>query len=94
MMKLQEFYEKAQQLRDEYKSYSFRGRAISTILLEVFNNEDKLPEKIEIRDDVGYEYRGKYVGQLEGVLKALKIDFDECWSYDGEKFVVRGARFK
>lgn len=94
MMKRQEFYERAQQLRDKYESYSFRGHAIGSILLKVFNNEDELPETIEIREDVGYEYRSKYSHELRGVLNELGIDFDECWSYDGEKFIIRGARFK
>lgn len=93
MMKMEEFYERAQQLRDKHKSYSFKGRAVCTILLEVFKNDDKLPGKLEIYDDVGYEYRGMYADELKEVLNALKIDFDECWSYDGKKFVVQGARF-
>lgn len=94
MMKRQEFYEKAQRLRDNYKTYSFKGRAVSQILLKVFNNEDEVPEEFEICEDVGYDYRSKYSNELKEVLVELGIEFDMCWSYSGEKFIIRGARFK
>lgn len=94
MMKRQEFYERAQQLRDQYKWYTFEGHAVCTILSEVFDNGDELSKEIEIFNDVGYEYREKYVYKLRNVLKELGIECDECWSYDGEKFIIRGARFR
>lgn len=93
-MKNREFYEKAQELRDKYQTHTFKGRVICMLVSEFFSDSEIFLKEISIRWEVGYEYREEFSNELLEVLGELSISCDECWSYDGRVFIIRGAKFK
>lgn len=72
-MEKQEFYERAQKLRNLYSKNVFENTLISFIVYIVFKNNEKLPEKIEFEYDIAYWERDEYRKKVEKLVDELGI---------------------
>lgn len=87
MVKNEEFYSRAQELRDYYKKNNgyLLSKIVSEIVGEVFDNGDEFPPELTFS---GHHYQ-KYM--VESVLKMLKLDYKKVTQL-GDFFVINGLK--
>lgn len=92
-MEKQEFYERAQRLRNQHRDMAFENALISFIVYTVFKNNEELPEKIEFKYDITYKERDEYREKVEKVIDELGLvcEYAACAL---KQVLIIGPKFK
>lgn len=89
MVKNEEFYERAQKVRDYYKSIPapLYENVVKKIAGEVFANGDEIPDELIF----AYHHCSKDI--VEDVLERLKMEYEKLTQLD-DYYVIRKLRLK